>query len=89
MGTSYRKSVVMGFACLMSMFILSPLLECWKLLERGDCILCLVFPISLTFHNTYLSFLLFRNLILVIEKTRRQIPLSVRSKQSEAFGELR
>lgn len=67
------------------LFTLSPLLEGWKLLQRGGCILCLVFLISLTLHNTYLSFLLFRN-HLAIEKMRFQIPLSVRSKQSEAFG---
>lgn len=58
----------MGFACLTSVFILAPLLECWKLPGRGDRILCLVFLISLTFRNTYLSSLLLRNLALVIEK---------------------
>lgn len=73
----------------MCMFILSFLLDCSKLLGSEDLILYLVVPISLTFYNTYLSFFLFKNLALVIEKMRWQIPLSVRRKQSEAFGEHR
>lgn len=70
----------------MCMFILSFLLDCSKILGGEDLILYVVVPISLTFYNTYLSFFLFKNLALVIEKMRCQIPLSVRSKQSEAFG---
>lgn len=78
----------MGFACLTSVFILAPLLECWKLPERGDRILCLIFLISLTFRNTYLRFLLFRNLALVIEKN--ETPDSpINAKQSGAFWEQR
>lgn len=87
--TNHCTSVGMGFACLACVCLFSFLLECWKLLRGEDWILSLVFLVSLTFPNTYLSFLLFKNLVLVIEKMKCQIPLSVRSKQSEAFGEHR
>ena len=47
----------LGFCLsLTCMFIPFFLLEFWKLLEGGDCVPYVVFPISLTFCNTYLSF---------------------------------
>ena len=62
------------------------LLEFWKLLEGGDCIPYVVFPISLTFHDTYLSFLLLKHPFLVVERRRRWIPLSVGSKVGGTWG---
>lgn len=68
------------------MFIPSSLLECWKLLQGGDCIPYVVSPISLKSYNPYLSVLLLKNLT---EESLRKGDagfLYQGSKQPEASG---
>lgn len=81
-----RSPVLLGFVSLSSVCLFSFLLECRKLLGGEDSILHLGFRDT----SRYLSrFLLFKNLVLVIEKTSCQLPLSGRSIHSGSTDKMR